>query len=237
MQQRSRLQSTEQKQNMRTALMYVGLTLVAIVAIFFLGIPLMGRVATFFHDLRTSSTPVDANDTTPPAPPRFESLPEFTNKTVIDVTGRTEPGAMVKIKENGEEHEVLANSDGVFNFEWSLNDGDNRISAIARDGSGNESQESDVFEPTYDNEPPDLEIKSPSDGQNFAGSRNRQITIQGSTEGGISITINDRIVAVDSNGNYSLFTTLSEGSNSFTVKATDKAGNVTEKSFGVTFAP
>ena len=46
-----------------------------------------------------------------------------------------------------------------------LKKGVNTISAIAKDSSGNESQESQVYKVTYDNEPPEIEITSPVKGE------------------------------------------------------------------------
>ncbi|MBI2103749.1 hypothetical protein HYT59_01955 [Candidatus Woesebacteria bacterium] len=233
----SRQQASEQRQNIKSAGIYIVLTIGAILLILFFGIPLIGKIAAFFHDLRTSNQPIDTNDTTPPAPPTFETLPEFTNKTVIEVVGRTEGGAIVKLSVNDKEEEVIANNEGAFNYKWSLWKGENKISAKARDSAGNESQDSEVRIVQYDNEPPSLEITSPENNASFGGTRARQVTIEGKTESRASVTINDRIVAVDQDGSFTFFTTLSDGQNNFTIKAKDRAGNETEKSLTVNFTP
>ena len=47
----------------------------------------MGRVAGFLHDIRSTGQSVDTSDTTPPAPPIIDRLPEYTNKTSVEITG------------------------------------------------------------------------------------------------------------------------------------------------------
>src|SRR5262245_53033020 len=114
----SRLKSNEEKKNIRSAAVYIVLTIAVIVALLTFGIPAMGRVAGFFHDLRTSGEPVDISDTTPPAPPIIDTLPEVTKSTEIEITGRTEAGATVKLHVNDDDQEVLANSEGAFSYKW-----------------------------------------------------------------------------------------------------------------------
>lgn len=222
---------------MRSALLYVGLTVGALVLILFFGIPILGKFAAFLHDLGSSNKPVDANDTTPPAPPQFESLPEVTNESSIDLNGRTEPGATVILKLNDEEKEVLSNADGKFTFSWSLWDGDNKISGKSKDAGGNESQSTPPKTVVVDKKDPDLDITNPANGSKFTGTANKQISVKGTTEESVSVTINDRIVAVDSTGHFNFSTALGEGNNEIKIKATDRAGNTTEKSIAVTYTP
>lgn len=233
----SRLASREEKKNIRSAAFYIALTVGALLLILFFGLPILGKFAGIIHDLRTSNQPVDTTDTTAPAPPILDRPPEVTNSINIEITGRSEGGATIKLFVNDKEEEVLANNEGRFSYKWALWDGENKISAKARDKAGNESGESEKFTVLYDNDEPELEITSPEDGKEFFGSKERQVTIQGKTESGSSITINDRIVAVDEDGGFAFVTTLVEGDNQFTLKAADKAGNSTEKSLTLKFTP
>ena len=233
----SRLNSIEHKKNIRSAAMYMALTIAAILLMFFLGIPLLGRTIGFLADLQTSDQQIDSQDTTPPAPPSIDLLPEVTNKTAVEITGRTEEGAIVVLTFNDSTEEIVANSEGAFSYNWNLWKGENTLKALARDKSGNESQETKTFTLSYDDTPPDLTIDSPSNGHVFNGTRERQISIEGSTESGTSLNINGRRVVVDDLGDFSFFTSLSEGENVFDVVAKDDAGNETKTSFSVTFNP
>jgi len=233
----SRYVTTEERRNLRRALLFGLLTIAAIIGLLFFGLPSVAKFAAFLSDLRGSTQPVDKNDTTPPAPPRLGQLSEATNKTEIEINGTTEEGANVILSLNGKEEEIVADSEGKFVFSFPLKDGENLISAKAKDRAGNESQESKVYSVTFDDEKPDLEISSPADGTSFFGEKQRQVTVQGKTEVGVTLTINDRIVKVEEDGSFTFLTTLGEGANSFNLKSTDKAGNQTEKTISVNFSP
>jgi len=233
--QYSRLVRTEEKQNIRRAIFFTFLTVVSILAFIFFGLPVLAKFAGFLADLRKSGLPIERGDTTPPAPPKLESLPEYTNEFSVEIKGTTEPGATLILFLNSKEEEAVADKDGEFNFTFKLNKGENSVSLKARDAAGNESQKTDVYKIIFDNEPPGLEITSPEDGKEFYGSKERQVSINGQTEEGASVTINDKIVAVDANGSFTFVTTLSEGENSFTIKAEDRAGNSTEASLTLHF--
>lgn len=233
----SRLARTEERQSIRRAIFFTFLTIVSIFAFIFLGLPVLARFAGFLTDLKKSGLPIERNDTTPPAPPRLESLPEYTNEFSVEIKGTTEAGATLTLFLNGDEEEVVVNKDGDFNFTFKLDKGENTVSVKARDAAGNESQETDTYKIIFDNEPPELEITSPEDGKEFYGSKERQVSINGKTEESASVIVNDRIVAVDASGNFTFVTTLSEGENGFTIKTEDKAGNSTEASLTLRFTP
>lgn len=233
----SRRQRLDTRSDTKSAVFYIVLTIIAILAIIFFGIPLIGKVAGFLHDISSSNQPVDISDTTPPAPPSLEFLPEFTNKTNIEVFGHTEAGVTVTLYLNDNDEELLANSDGAFSYEWDLIKGENKVRAKVKDSAGNESSDSKTYKVTYDDTAPSLEIESPANGKQFSGPKERQTSIKGSSEDGASVTINDRIVALDTAGNFSFFTTLTSGENKFTVKAKDEAGNEVEQSLIVNFIP
>ena len=233
----SRLQSVEEKRNLRSTILFIVLTIAVIVLLVFVGVPLFGRISIFISDLRGGTKAITKNDITPPAPPKFNFSPAFTNQQNINISGNAEPGATVKLTFDGNPQETLADKDGNFSFSLQLNDGDNNFSAIATDSSGNQSQLSQKYKITLNTKPPDLTVTSPSDGTSFFGSNQRQVTIQGTTEAGCQLTINDRIVSVDDNGTFQYTTTLNDGANSFAVKSTDQAGNLTEKDITLNFSP
>lgn len=233
----SRRQTIEEKKNRRKAFILIILTVVSLFLIFFYGLPLIAKFATFLSDLRGSSEVAERNDTTPPPPPRLDILPEATSEISVEITGTTEEGAIVTLFLNSNEEEVIANKEGRFSYKFSLNKGGNRIAARARDSSGNESQETDTIVVIQDSEPPSLEITSPEDGSEFFSSSQRQVVIEGKTEEGTSVQINDRLVVVEASGDFTFATTLGEGENTFNVKAQDKAGNINEESITLHFSP
>ncbi len=233
----SRLQSVEEKRNVKKAAYFILLTIGAIILLFFYGISILGKFAGFVSDLGKSGKAISVNDHTPPAPPRFDYINSFTNKQNINISGATEAGATVKFTFNDSVQDTLADKDGHFQFSIQLSSGENSYSAVAVDQSGNISQKTQNFTITFDNKPPDLAIENPNDGAQFFGSNQRQATINGSTDMGSQITINDRIVTVDDSGKFQYTTTLNSGENKFTIKATDQAGNITQKDITLNFTP
>jgi hypothetical protein len=233
----SRLKTTEERKNIRTAVVLGILTVALVFGIFVFGLPTVVKFAAFFSDLRKSGEPVEINDSTPPAPPRINELPEATNKSAVEVSGQSEPGATVILVFNKKTQDVIADSEGAFRTTFELDDGKNLLTATAKDAAGNESQQTEEFTIIFDDQEPSLEISSPSDGASFFGSKQRQLVVQGATETDASLSINERFVLVKEDGSFAFATTLSEGENTFNLKSQDKAGNVTEKSFKVSFSP
>lgn len=216
----------------------VFLTFITLVALFFVGIPALGKFVGFVSDLGKSNKPISSNDKTPPPPPKFKTFNEFTNQNNVTLTGNTEAGSTVKLTFDGNEQSTLSDKDGNFTFSnIQLSDGENQFSAVSVDSAGNVSQKTPDYKITFDTKPPELTISSPQEGSSYFGSSQRQVTIQGTTESGTQITINGRIVAVDDTGKFQYSVSLTDGDNKFTIKATDKAGNTTEKELALSFTP
>lgn len=226
----------EERKNTRTAILYIILTTASLVFLFFVGIPILGKFTAFISDLGRGNKPITNSDKTPPAPPKFNTFPDFTNQNQINLSGFAEPGATVKLIFRGESFENIADRSGGFVFNTNLSNGENIFSATAIDQAGNTSQKTQDLKIVFDNKPPDLTINSPQDNSQFFGSRQRQVTIQGTTEPNTQVTANDRIIAVDNDGKFQYTTTLIEGENKFTLKSIDLAGNTIEKDLTLTFS-
>ncbi len=232
----SRLARVEEQRNFRRAFIFTLLTLGFILLAFFYGIPVVAKVASFVGDLRKSSTPVDKNDTTPPGPPRFNEIPEAVNKNDLTIGGYGEAGATIILHLNDSEEEVVTDADGKFSFSINLAKGENILSAKAKDQAGNESVSSKVYTVVFDNEAPKIEVSSPNDGASFYGSKEKQLTIKGTTKIGSTLTINDRIIKVEDDGSFSYTVSLNDGENNFHFKVVDQAQNQTEKDLKVNYS-
>lgn len=233
----SRLASVEERKNIKRAYWYVGLSVVAVIFLIFLGLPTLVKFAGFIGEVGKSDNPVEINDNTPPAPPQFEDIPENTNEESLDIKGKSENAATITITANDETVEVVSNSDGDFNFVFNLNKGENTISAKAKDLSGNESTQTQTYTIFFDNEDPKLEISSPPDNSTFYGSGQRQLSIKGSVSEPVDLTINGRFVALKDDNTFSFVTSLSEGENKFEIKAIDASENEDSSSLTINFTP
>lgn len=233
----SRLSSVEEKRNMRKAFLLAFLSLVFIVFLFFLGVPIFAKFATFMSNLGRSDKPIVLNDTTPPAPPQILLENEYTNQKSLEISGNSEEGAIVVITFNSDVQEVVSDNVGLFSLKFNLKDGENIFSAQAKDQTGNISQPTKVYTIIFDNTPPEIVVESPAEGSEYFGSKQSQVTIKGRTEPGSSMTINDRFASVNDEGAFSYSASLSDGENAFNIKAVDKAGNEKEKVFTLRFTP
>lgn len=227
----------EEKKITKSTFFYIFLTTLSILVIFFFGIPIVIKFASFLTNINKSGKSVEISDTIPPPPPRLINLPEAVNSKSLEVNGTSEPGSTVTIDINDEKEEVVVGNEGDFLIKILLKDGDNKIFAYTTDQSGNESQKTQTYTISFDKQNPEITITKPKDGETFSGSKQRQITIEGSTEIQASLKINDRFVLVENDGSFSFFTTLTSGENNFNIKAQDRAGNSSEKTIKVFYNP
>ncbi|HEX6977511.1 MAG TPA: Ig-like domain-containing protein [Patescibacteria group bacterium] len=225
----------EEKRNVRSAIIFGGLTLLIIIFFLFFGIPLVARVASFFSGMKGGTT-VDTTNLPVPPPPDFSTLPEFTKDQKLHVEGSAQPGSTVLLYFNDQPTEVKADDSGKFKNDFSLVKGNNTLYAKAKNKAG-VGEASDKFTIVYDTEAPKLDISSPHDGDSFFGDKQKQLTIEGTTEAEASVTVNDRIAIVGSDGKFRLTIDLSSGENTINISSTDRAGNKKETSLKVNFTP
>lgn len=232
MSRRTRVQ--DKKQTRSALLLVIGSILLFLFFIFF-GLPFFARVAIFISDLKKSSVPVQQEDKVPPGPPRINQLPSFTNEDKITVSGAAEAGSTLKFFINDKEvKETVIDDTSLYSFEVELTKGENKLTAMAKDQAGNESERSPIVRVVYNDEEPELIISSPQDGAVIEGQKS--IIVEGKTTAGNRVTLNDRMVIVD-DGNFSTKFTLSEGENRLVFTAEDRAGNFIEKEIRVTYSP
>lgn len=111
--------------------------------------------------------------------------------------------------------------------ETALGNGSHTIKVEASDHDGNAAAVKTVSF-TVDTVPPTLSVTAPEDG---LVTNNSKIVVAGSTDDAtskpVTVTVNGASVAVNENGTWSKEITLTPGSNTITVVATDKAGKST----------
>ncbi|MGQ5720425.1 Ig-like domain-containing protein [Pseudochrobactrum asaccharolyticum] len=183
------------------------------------------------------------------------SLDIITDERRPTLTGEAEAGTTVTIYDNGRKiGTVIAEDDGTWSFEPKTNlaQGEHKFTVKATDAAGNESEASDPFALTVDTIAPDRpEISSVTDDVgSITGlvkangvTDDARPTLSGKAEAGSRVTIYDQgeeigFVTADANGMWSFTpdTDLADGPHSFSVTATDAAGNVSgsSKAFAIT---
>lgn len=144
----------------------------------------------------------------------------ITNKTPIDVEGRTEAGALLQLAGGVN---ITVAPDGGFAFQQDLSEGTNIIGLTATDAAGNDITASVTV--TLDTVPPVLNVTAPRDGLITNSSA---VRVEGTAEdagGNVTVTINGLPVEVDAGGGFSAEFLLSDGEHTFAISATDRAGN------------
>jgi hypothetical protein len=153
----------------------------------------------------------------------------FERQASLTVTGSVTGTSPLTVTVNGTAATV---SGGGFTAPLSLAQGANPITATAANAFGSATASVTT---TLNTTPPVVTIAQPANGATFT---TQQITVSG------TVTDSIPIAALSLNGSplapgnaFSTPTSLSQGSNTFTVQATDAAGNVGAASVAVTYTP
>ena len=232
----SRLQKLEEKKNRKQAIVFTIFTILFILILLFVGFPAFVRLVGALGDVRSSQTKPDKADSIPPVVPTLTGEFEATSSSKTKVKGYGEPGSKIFLKINDvSDGENVVSEDGSYQFDITLEPGENQIIVYAKDLADNRSDDSRVLKIVYDSEAPKLEITAPKDGEKFYDEK--EIVVGGVTEVDASVRINDFISTVDTEGNYARRVQLTNGENEITVVAIDKAGNKTEQKVKVSYNP
>jgi hypothetical protein len=161
-------------------------------------------------------------------PPKIDinSYPQYTNLVTITISGK------VYDLESGIDalcwgpNPIPTASDGSFEIAFTLQEGPNSLTIFALDKAGNKTVRTiDIFKDTTS---PEIQINNPlySDSTVIA-----DIPIKGVIKDNLPVTllINNQVVLLDPNGNFTFLIALNFGPNKVYLKAIDAAGNVTEK--------
>ncbi len=178
------------------------------------------------------------DDIIPPQSPILSALPEATNEASIKIEGFTEQGASLELMINDTlDKSDKAKEDGSFSFATILTTGPNRIQIRAVDEAGNASL-SEVKIIIVDKEPVILTISSPGDGTEYIGKNSQLVEIQGKTnKAGTQVIANNSFVDVSRDGTFVHRLQLAPGENTIKLIASDKAGNLDEKTIKLIFTP
>lgn len=142
---------------------------------------------------------------------------EWVNNPKVTVEGQAPAGTTIKINNQA----VPITPDGAFRYDLLLDEGDQRILVSATDDVGNiTTVERAVHVKTHG---PRLEV-TVADGSSISDS---QLQLTGTTSPGSSVSVNSRVIAVGTLGDFQTTVSLLEGENTIKVEALDQAGNTT----------
>jgi len=155
-------------------------------------------------------------------------LPQFTRELTLQLSGKVpsfaiQPGRVVDVALSGGSITTLAiDQSGAFVAPLTLREGVNAITVTLR--SDRDIVASSSYTVTVDRTPPTLTIARPTAGDPVDGPT---VVVEGTTEPGASLQINDRTVVPNPEGAFSESFSATPGPLSITVVARDKAGNET----------
>lgn len=233
--ERDRLKRKLKKKAIRNTLLILGGLIAFGVIIFMFGTQLLIQFSLLLTK-DGSVTPNETQEVSYIAPPDLDPVADATNSAKMKITGTsTVENAVIKLYINGSlTDSVNVNSKNEFEFKSViLEEGSNEIKAKT-EVDGKLSDYSSSLNIVYQNEPPDLSIEYPADGQTL---KNDNQTITGKTVAGASVTVNGFRAIVQPNGNFTYNIKLQNGGNNIKIVTTDTAGNKTEKEINVTFSP
>lgn len=233
----SRLRRLRSRRDTKLAVLYLVVAVIIVLIMITWGVSWMAKTAGL---LVTRDTGPSNASTLRPTAPIFSDIPETTKDNQVSVSGFAQSGVEVVLYVNGAEYKRLLTDDaGVFSFgDVPLVEGENRFYAYALASSKNESEQSKEYTVFLDNEPPELTISSPEDGETRTTQAGRIVEFQGLVgEHGTRVTVGDRVAIVLSDGSFSVAYQLVEGEQEIAVVATDPAGNVTEQKMHLVWEP
>lgn len=226
----------EEKRLFRKAILVILFSIITFMAIIFGGLPLLAKIIISTSPARKES--VAENSTSDNIqPPVLDPIAESTNSGKVKISGYAKKESKVVILLNNKEIvNVKSDTDGKFiTKDIDLDEGENNFTAKVVENK-HESNISKIAVVNFKKTPPKIDISSPKEGEKFY-SENKNIVISGKTDPGVKIIINDRLVIVDSEGNFSQSVKLSDGDNNFKIKAIDDAGNSSDTNRKVSYTP
>lgn len=233
----SRLARKESQRLIKQSLMLMVLSIVILVGILVWGIPALVRYAGFLGEVKNTSTEVNVETGITPFPPQLEISYSATSSANIDIKGYSEPGSNVTLFNNNVEvGRVVSDEEGEFLFRAiRLTKGDNMLSATTTNSAGQTSGRSVPNSVWFDNQPPTLELEDLTDGSTVSDLKDDLLIIGGRVKAESNLYVNNRLVAVDEEGDFEYELRLSEGENVIEFRVVDLAGNELEREYKIKY--
>ncbi len=223
----SRLHRRYEARRKRQIVIFSMASIIVLVLLIMYGFPAVLNFSGTISNLRRQPASVASGDNAlAPTTPRLSEDLIATSSAKIAISGVTDPKTTVELFQNNRSlGTAVSQDDGIFTWDIVLERGDNFFQAQAIGETGRKSDSSGNYLVSYLSSPPKLEASATSDG-----------TVSGSSDPGATISINDRLVVVESDGKFSYLLDLKDGENKIKIVATDPAGNQTAKELTVTKA-
>lgn len=164
-----------------------------------------------------------------------DTVPSATNSAKFVIAGTVDNFDLIEFYINGEKIKETSDITSENNFSEEVGDlrkGENEVFIIARNEEMKKTKKSEIFDITYKDEKPTLEISSPADGSKV---NNYEVKVVGTTDKETYIRINNLPIVTDADGGFQTLVRLNEGENKIEITAEDIAGNIEKKTLTVTY--
>lgn len=231
---RSRLYRQLERENKKNIFLSIfGIIIVLLILLKF-GLPALVSFSFLLSGNKQTSLP-SQNNAEIVVPPQLNPLPAATKSANFTLSGKAQPQTTIDLYLNDNLlDKTQTDKNGNFSFQSTYIKGDNKIYAKAR-LDNKISDPSDTVDVFFKDIPPTLTVNSPSDGQQFTKDQNT-ISVSGSTDAGVRITVNGFWAIVDQNNNFNYQLKLQNGDNTIKIEAVDQAGNTTDKQIKVSYS-
>ena len=165
--------------------------------------------------------------------PLLIDMPDATNEAVLYISGKANPETEIILFHN-KKRISTGNTDfeGNFKFEQVLEERNNQFYVKSIDTYSKKSNQSKNYDVTYIDKLPMLEISNPVDSKKYY---DQALNIEGETDKEIFVKVNNMPIVIKADGTFSYPYTLNKGDNEIVIIASDLAGNMTEKTFKVSY--
>lgn len=227
----------EKKAYQKFALNILGI-ICLILLLLFLGVPALIKFSSLVSGLKNQNSPQQQKDTVAPFAPHLETSYTATKSAQMTVDGFAEAGTTLELFVNGESFKkMLLPGNGQFTiYNIDLREGENKITATAKDSSGNTSSPNEPLIITYKKNGPKLIVDQPNENDKISGDK-AQVTVSGQVEENSTLTINGRLVMIKDDHTFNYLLPLNQGDNQIEIIATDLAQNQTKIERKVTYTP
>jgi len=185
----------------------------------------VGNNLFVIHEWEEIDTTLAPDEMVRPQPPIIDISGDriVTKEASVLIQGRAQPGSMVMMySSDGHLGQTMANAQGHFEYAiQSLSENDYEIWAVAIGPRGTTSSESNHIHLVFDRTPPKLEITSPY----WPDVSSSPILLEGMTEPGAKVFVNEIEVNVDEQGRFSIQIPLQTGNNKVDLRVSDAVGN------------
>jgi len=229
----SRIYRHKQHQQQKRTVVFILLIVFALFILFKLGFRSLIDSAVLISSFSNKKEVIEPKNDSFVGFLQLEEPITATNSAQIEISGTAQDYEKVAFYINDEiVKEVTLRGKTFSEIIEGLVPGENTIYVKAVSKDSKYTDKSDIYTVMYANEPPEISIDSPHDGDTV---HSADLTISGSTKPGANLQINNQPIVVGFNGSFDTTIRLQEGDNKLHYSATDIAGNSTTLEMNVKY--